>query len=213
MRGPIHHLGNLYDSYVLPKLIDKACSQPPMSALRARYVAQASGDVLEIGIGSGLNLEHYATANVNSITGIDPAAELTEIASERAERIDIPVEVLGLSGEALPAESKTFDTIVCTWTLCSIPNPYRAVDEMRRVLKPGGQLIFVEHGQSDDPKIVKWQRRVEPLWKKIGGGCHLTRRADCLIEDGGFKILQREAGYEPGPKIAAYMVHGIAQVS
>jgi SAM-dependent methyltransferase len=200
---------NLYEKYLLPKLIDAACSQPPMTDLRSRYVSQARGNVLEIGIGSGLNLQHYG-ADVTSITGVDPAAELTVKARERAERIAAPVEVLGISGESLDLDNNQFDTVVCTWTLCSIPNPYRAVDEMRRVLKPGGQLIFVEHGRSDDQKIAKWQRRVEPLWKIIGGGCHLTRRADELLMDGGFVIKAQESGYVDGPKIAAFMVHGLA---
>ncbi len=202
-------MANPYEKYVLPRLIDLACSQPPMTALRQRYLAQAGGDVLEIGIGSGLNLAHYGDA-VTSITGVDPAAELTEKARERAAAVKAPVEVLGISGEALPIDNNQFDTVVCTWTLCSIPNPYRAADEMRRVLKPGGKLIFVEHGRADEHRVVKWQRRIEPLWKLIGGGCHLTRRADELLVNAGFALTAREAGYEPGPKFAAYMVHGIA---
>lgn len=201
---------NLYEKYVLPKLIDAACSQPPMTELRSRYVSQAQGNVLEIGIGSGLNLKHYSD-QVTSITGVDPAAELTIKARERAERIDAPVEVLGISGESLDLDNNQFDSVVCTWTLCSIPNPYRAVDEMRRVLKPGGKLIFVEHGRSDEAHIAKWQRRIEPMWKKIGGGCHLTRRADELLVDGGFILTSQESGYAPGPKVAAFMVHGLAK--
>ncbi|MEM9621891.1 MAG: class I SAM-dependent methyltransferase [Pseudomonadota bacterium] len=200
---------SLYEKYILPKLIDVACSQPPMTALRQRYVQQASGDVLEIGIGSGLNLEHYADG-VRSITGIDPAAELTVKAQQRASRLSVPVDVLGVSGESLPLDNNAVDSIVCTWTLCSIPNPYRAAEEMRRVLKPGGQLIFVEHGRADDASVAKWQRRIEPLWKVIGGGCHLTRRADELLRNAGFRITQQESGYEPGPKVAAFMIHGLA---
>jgi ubiquinone/menaquinone biosynthesis C-methylase UbiE len=201
---------NLYEKYVLPKLIDAACGQPPMTELRSRYVSQATGNVLEIGIGSGLNLKHYSD-QVTSIIGVDPAAELTIKARERAERINAPVEVLGISGESLDLDNNQFDSVVCTWTLCSIPNPYRAVDEMRRVLKPGGNLIFVEHGRSDEAHIAKWQRRIEPIWKKIGGGCHLTRRADELLVDGGFTLMSQESGYAPGPKVAAFMVHGLAQ--
>lgn len=201
---------NLYEKYVLPKLIEAACSQPPMTKLRNRYVSQAEGAVLEIGIGSGLNLKHYGEA-VSSIVGVDPAAELTVKARHRAGRIKAPVEVLGISGESLDLDSNQFDCIVCTWTLCSIPNPYRAVDEMRRVLKPGGKMIFVEHGRSDEPHIAKWQHRIEPVWKIIGGGCHLTRRADELLRDGGFKIKSVDSGYVKGPKIAAFMIHGIAQ--
>jgi len=201
---------NPYEKFVLPKLIDAACSQPPMTELRSRYVSQARGEVLEIGIGSGLNLAHYGD-DVRSLTGVDPAQRLTELAQARAKDLNFPVQVLGLSGEDLDLDSQQFDTIVCTWTLCSIPNPYRAVDEMRRVLKPGGQLIFVEHGRADDARIARWQRRLEPLWKVVGGGCHLTRAADELLRDGGFKITTESRGYVPGPKIAAFMVHGIAQ--
>jgi len=203
-------MANLYDRYVLPLLIDKACAQPAMTELRGRYVSQATGRVLEIGIGSGLNLRHY-TDRVTSVTGVDPSAELTVKAKKRAEGLHMTVDMLGVSGEALPTESNAFDTVVCTWTLCSIPNPYRAVDEMRRVLKPGGKLIFVEHGRSDEAGVAKWQARIEPLWKKIGGGCHLTRRADQLLKDGGFKLDGFETNYVPGPKVAAFMLHGIAR--
>ena len=203
-------MANLYEKYVLPKLIEAACSQPPMTALRKQYVGLAEGEVLELGIGTGLNLPHYGEA-VRSITGVDPAAELTSKAQERAQQIEPKVEVLGLSGEDLPLDNNQFDTIVCTWTMCSIPNPYRAVEEMRRVLKPGGKVIFVEHGRSDEPHIAKWQRRIEPMWKVIGGGCHLTRRMDDLLEQGGFRITRKRSGYEPGPKVAAFMLHGLAQ--
>jgi len=203
-------MANLYEKYVLPKLIDKACSQPPMTDLRRRYVSQARGDVLEIGIGSGLNLRHYSS-DVRSIVGVDPSAELTDTARRRAQKISASVEVLGISGESLDLDSASFDTIVCTWTLCSIANPYRAVDEMRRVLKVDGELIFVEHGRSDEAHIAKWQRRIEPLWKKIGGGCHLTRRVDDLLRDGGFQIQSQESGYVEGPKVAAFMIHGTAR--
>lgn len=202
-------MAGFYERNILPRLIDAACSQPPMTRLRERYVSQASGRVLEIGIGSGLNLPHYGS-EVTSITGIDPAAELTAKAAERAAAIAAPVEVLGVSGEQMPCETDAFDTVVCTWTLCSIPEPELAVAEMRRVLRPGGKLLFVEHGRSDEPNIARWQRRIEPLWKKIGGGCHLTRRADELLADGGFAVSETHTGYEKGPKIAAFMIHGIA---
>ena len=201
---------NPYAKYVLPRMIEAACSQLPMTSLRRQYVGQATGDVLELGIGTGLNLEHYSD-EVRSVTGVDPAAELTEKARERAETIKPKVEVLGISGESLPIDDNQFDTVVCTWTMCSIPNPYRAVEEMRRVLKPGGDVIFVEHGRADDASVVKWQRRIEPLWKIIGGGCHLTRRMDDLLEQGGFRITRKTTGYEPGPKFAAFMMHGFAR--
>ncbi|MEM7080695.1 MAG: class I SAM-dependent methyltransferase [Pseudomonadota bacterium] len=202
-------MAGFYDRYILPRLIDKACSQPPMTRLRAQYVSQARGKVLEIGIGSGLNLAHYGEA-VASVTGVDPAEELTAKASARAGAVSMPVEVIGVSGEAIPAPSESFDTVVCTWTLCSIPNAEAAVSEMHRLLKSQGQLIFVEHGKSDDPRIARWQRRWEPLWKRIGGGCHLTRRADELLRAGGFQIERMDSGYQPGPRIAAFMLHGLA---
>ncbi len=198
-----------YERYVLPKLIEAACSQKPMRRLRERYVPRATGDVLEIGIGSGLNLAHSGD-QVRSLTGLDPAAELTGKARERAARLHRPVEVLGVSGEEIPADDARFDTLVCTWTLCSIPNVYAALREMHRVLKPGGRLLVIEHGRAPDAGVVKWQRRIEPLWKKIGGGCHLTRKADELIQDAGFLIGELDSGYEPGPRFAAFMTHGVA---
>lgn len=201
-----------YERNILPKLIDKACGQPPMTELRSRYVPRAHGKVLEIGIGSGLNLPHYTDA-VTSITGVDPSAELNAMARQRAAAINKPVNVLGVSGESIPADDQSFDTIVCTWTLCTIPNPYRAVAEMRRVLKRGGELFFVEHGRADDPGIVKWQSRIEPFWKLVAGGCHLTRRADEMLKDAGFEIIEKTTGYVPGPKIAAFMVHGVARLN
>lgn len=204
-------MANWYERHILPKIIDKACGQPPMTALRGRYVPRARGDVLEIGIGSGLNLPHYSD-EVTSITGVDPSAELNEMARERAARLNKPVNVIGVSGESLPADDNSFDSIVCTWTLCSIPNPYRAIAEMRRVLRPGGELYFVEHGRSDDAGIARWQARIEPLWKIMAGGCHLTRRADQMLADAGFAILEKTTGYVPGPKIAAFMIHGVAQL-
>jgi ubiquinone/menaquinone biosynthesis C-methylase UbiE len=199
-----------YERKILPKLIESACGQKPMRELRERYVTRAEGDVLEIGIGSGLNLPHYG-AGVTSITGLDPSAELGEKARERAERLEVPVALLQVSGEAIPADAGRFDTLVCTWTLCSIPNVYAALREMRRVLRPGGKLYFIEHGRAPEAGVEKWQRRIEPLWKKIGGGCHLTRRADELIRDAGFEIAELESGYQPGPKFAAFMMHGVAE--
>ncbi len=199
-----------YQRYVLPKLIDTACSQKPMRELRSRYVTRATGEVLEIGIGSGLNLPHYSD-QVVSITGLDPAPELTSLAEARAAERPQPVTVLQVSGEEIPADDARFDTIVCTWTLCSIPNVYAALREMRRVLKPGGHMYFIEHGRAPEPRVVSWQRRIEPLWKKIGGGCHLTRKADELIRDAGFTITELDSGYEPGPKFAAFMTHGVAK--
>lgn len=199
-----------YERKILPRLIDLACSQPPMTALRGQYVSRAHGRVLEVGIGSGLNLPHYGPT-VTSITGVDPAAELTSKAAERAQAISQTVEVLGVSGESIPAEDQSFDSVVCTWTLCSIAQPEQAVAEMFRLLKPGGELLFVEHGRSNEPSVARWQARIEPLWKRLAGGCHLTRRADALLKEGGFELTEQQVGYQPGPKVAAFMIHGVAR--
>jgi SAM-dependent methyltransferase len=199
----------LYAKYVLPKLIDTACSQPPMTDLRGRYVPRAEGRVLEIGIGSGLNLPHYSE-RATSVTGLDPAPELTSLARKRAEAAHPAVDVLEISGEEIPADDATFDTIVCTWTLCSIPNVYQAVREMYRVARPGARFYFVEHGLSPDRGVQSWQRRIEPLWKIVGGGCHLTRKSDTLIQDAGFLLEELDSGYQPGPRWATFMTHGVA---
>jgi ubiquinone/menaquinone biosynthesis C-methylase UbiE len=199
----------LYRRFVLPKLINTACALPPMMALRQRYIPLARGRVLEIGIGSGLNLKFYGE-QIESVSGLDPAAELTRIARERAHALGAVVDLLTVSGEAIPADTASYDSIVCTWTLCSIPNVYRALDEMRRVVKPDGTFIFIEHGRSPDPSVARTQRWLEPMWKPIGGGCHLTRQPDELLKGAGFVIEQLEQGYQPGPRFVAYMYHGVA---
>jgi ubiquinone/menaquinone biosynthesis C-methylase UbiE len=196
----------------LPKLINTACAMPPMMALRQRYVPAARGDVLEIGIGSGLNLKFYGPA-VTSLTGLDPAGELTDIARERAAKLGKPFDLLSVSGERIPCDTERFDTIVCTWTLCSIANARQALDEMRRVVKRDGQLIFIEHGRSPDRGVARVQDVLEPVWKIIGGGCHLTRAPLDLLGAAGFKVERSEQGYEEGPRFAAYMYHGVAAPS
>lgn len=199
-----------YQRYVLPKLIDLACAQKPMRELRGRYVPRAHGAVLEIGIGSGHNLPHYGSA-VTSVTGLDPAAELTRMARDRAAGLSVPVRMLHVSGEQIPAGDATFDSVVCTWTLCSIPNVYAALREIRRVLKAGGHLYFIEHGLAPERRVARWQHRLEPLWKPLAGGCHLTRRADELIRESGLRIIELDHGYQPGPKVAAFTTHGVAE--
>ncbi len=198
----------VYAKYVLPRLIDLACGQKPMAKLRRQYVPKAKGRVLEIGIGSGHNLAHYQ--DVQAIVGLDPAPELTRMAQRRAAEAGVDVQILQASGEQIPAQDGEFDAIVCTWTLCSIPNVGQALGEMRRVLKAGGRFHFIEHGLSPDPRVVRWQRAIEPVWKRIGGGCHLTRQPDALLRKAGFELLEANAGYQPGPKWAAYMTHGVA---
>lgn len=199
----------IYSNYVLPHLIDKVCAQKSMSELRANFVPRAVGHVLEIGLGSGHNLEHY-TESVTRVTAIDPAAEVTDLAQERMATAIAPVELLNTSAEEIPFEYNTFDTVVSTWTLCSIPDVSRALAEIRRVIKPGGQFIFIEHGASPDAKVARWQHRIEPTWKHFGGGCHLTRNAALLIKAAGFDIPDVESGYYSGPRWVSYTYRGIA---
>jgi ubiquinone/menaquinone biosynthesis C-methylase UbiE len=200
----------VYSSYVLPRIIDKVCAQANMAELRTNYVPRATGNVLEIGLGSGHNLEHY-TESVIKVTAIDPAEEVTDLAQERIATAVPPVQLLNTSAEKIPFESDTFDTVVSTWTLCSIPDVTSVLAEIRRVIKPGGQFIFIEHGASPEEKIVRWQQRIEPAWKFCGGGCHLTRNAPQLIEAAGFRLPELEAGYFSGPRWVSYTYRGVAR--
>jgi len=180
---------------------------------RERVIAGAEGRVLEIGIGAGANLKCYP-ASVKEIIGLEPSARLISMArhaaAQSADRI-AAVNFMEASAEAIPLEPGTVDTVVMTWTLCSIPAPLQALREMRRVLKPGGQLLFVEHGQSPDGSVKKWQDRLTPLWKRIAGGCHLNRPISKLLEDAGFHVTHLTTGYmKHGPKPMTFLYEGIA---
>ena len=202
----------LYARHVLPKLIDAACAQKPMSELRAYYVPRLRGRVLEIGFGTGHNLKHYASGDAapESLHALEPARDIVALASARIAQAPFPVEVLASSAEDIPAEHGAFDAVLCTWTLCSIPNVHRALAELRRVLKARGLLVFIEHGASPDRKWLRWQRRLEPAWKCIAGGCHLARQPDRLIADAGFRIGELATSYLPGPKFATFTYRGTA---
>jgi len=165
--------------------------------------------VLEIGVGSGLNLPLYGAA-VERVCGIDPSPELLGRASGRMADARVPVSLVRASAEQLPFAEGAFDSVVMTWTLCSIPNPSTALSEMRRVLNSNGRLVFVEHGLSPEPRIVRWQRRLTPFWKRIGGGCHLDRKMDDLIRAAGFRVDALETGYMRGPKPWTFMYQGTA---
>jgi SAM-dependent methyltransferase len=188
---------SLYERLVLPKLLKCACSAPPIAKQRAKVVPQASGKVLELGIGMGLNLSFYDPAKVESVTGVDPAPELREIAlaAPRPEGLDVRVD--DGTAEALPFADASFDCVVCTFTLCSVQQPARALAEARRVLKPGGRFLFCEHGLAPDDGVVRWQRRIEPVWKRIAGGCHLTRPVARAIADAGFTMVRTDTMYLP----------------
>lgn len=199
---------SFYADRVLPHLINLAMRQKNLAAYRSRLVASAEGRVLEIGIGSGLNLPFYGAA-VSEVVGIDPSGPLLRMASERAARA-MPVKLVEGSAEAIPLQDGSFDTVVTTWSLCSIPDVPAALSEIRRVLKPTGVLLFVEHGRSPDETVARWQDRITPVWKPIAGGCHLNRPVDTLIRLSGFGLSELQAGYMPGPKPFTFMYEGRA---
>ena len=176
---------------------------------RERLLSHAQGRVLEIGIGSGLNLPLYGS-HVNEIIGLEPAKRLMAMAQRPAARSRVPVTLIAGSAEAIPFDDKGFDTVVTTWTLCSIPNAIRALQEMRRVLNAAGQLLFVEHGLAPEERVQKWQHRLTPVWKRIGGGCHLNRPIRALIESAGFRVARLETGYAKGPKPMTFFYEGSA---
>jgi ubiquinone/menaquinone biosynthesis C-methylase UbiE len=180
-----------------------------LDAYRRRTIRAASGVVLEIGAGSGQNLPFYRSA-VDHVCAIDPSAELPRLARNRIADVPMAVSLVRGSAEQLPFADSVFDTIATTWTLCSIPNPVAALIEMRRVLKPVGNLVFVEHGLSPESRVARWQHRFTPCWKRIAGGCHLDRKIDDLIRAAGFRLSDIETRYIDGPKLMTFMYHGQA---
>jgi ubiquinone/menaquinone biosynthesis C-methylase UbiE len=199
----------LYRKFVLPHLIDLSMKEPALTQCRSEIIPRATGRVLEVGIGSGLNFPFYG-AGVSYVWGLDPSAELLAMARSKAAALPYRVELLCGSAEDLPLDSASADTVVLTWTLCSIPNPSRALHELRRVLKPGGSVIFAEHGLAPDPTTRTWQGRLNPLWKRIAGGCNMNRKIDELIVSAGFSLKELRTSYFPGPRILTYTYQGIA---
>jgi ubiquinone/menaquinone biosynthesis C-methylase UbiE len=199
---------NFYARHILPRLIDLAMRNPESRRLREVWIPQASGEVLEVGMGSGLNLAFYSP-QARRIYGVDPSLELQRMARTRAGSINVEF-LLQTAEEPLPLENASIDTIVLTWTLCSIANPPKALEEMKRVLKASGRLIFVEHGRSPDSGVVAWQDRLTPMWKRLAGGCHLNRRVDAIIKEAGFQISDLKTEYLPGPRPMTYTYQGAA---
>ena len=201
----------LYSKWILPPLLQLAMGQKDLRAYRQRVVPAARGWILEIGIGSGLNLPYYGR-DVTGVIGIDPSPELLRMAEAKARSAAFPVELVNRSAEEIPLADASVDTVVMTWTLCSIPNPAAALREMRRVLKPTGALLFAEHGLSPDPGVAAWQHRLTPLWKRIGGGCHLDRDIDDLVRSAGWELDALETGYmRRGPRPMTFMYEGRAR--
>ncbi len=201
----------LWDRFVLPRLIEISMRQPPIMRQRGKVVPKAAGRVLEIGVGSGLNLAFYDRDRLERLWAVEPSRELAPQARQRAKEIGLPFELLEVGAEAIPLDDGSIDAVVTTYTLCTIPEIARALSEMRRVLRPDGALHFVEHGRAPDPGVARWQRRIEPLWKKIAGGCHLTRDVPSLLAEADFKIETLDSMYLPGPRIATWNTWGVAR--
>ncbi|MGM0633870.1 MAG: class I SAM-dependent methyltransferase [Pseudomonadota bacterium] len=202
---------SLYSERILPHLIDRACSLGQVMKRRSQIVPRARGRVLEVGMGSGINLPLYDPNRVELVYGLEPSAGMRRKAQPALERSPVAVEWLDLPGEEVPLDDDSVDTVLLTFTLCTIPDWRRALQQMQRVLKPGGQLLFVEHGRSPEPRISRWQQRITPVWKPLAGGCHLDRPIDRMIREGGFDITELEADYLPrAPRIAAWIYQGCA---
>ena len=202
---------SLYEKYILPHLIGCACCSNPIMKQREKVVPAAQGRVLEVGMGAGPNLRFYDPDKVTHLWGLEPSAGMRRKAERNVAASPVAVEFIDLPGEEIPLDDNSVDTVVLTYTLCTIPEAVTALQGMRRVLKPGGKLLFCEHGLAPDEGVAKWQRRIEPVWKPIAGGCHLTRDIPDLIRQGGFQIETMEEAYIPGTlKVSAYDYWGSA---
>ena len=200
-----------YQDQIVPLLINWSMRQKNLAAYRARIIPAAEGRVLEIGIGSGLNLPFYSR-NVARVIGLEPSPRLLAMARQVERTGNGSVEFIEGSAEAIPLQDASVDAVVTTWTLCSIPDALRALRDMRRVLRPSGRLLFVEHGLAPDPNVIWWQDRLTPVWKRLGGGCHLNRAIGTLIEGAGFQFDRLQTGYMRGPKPMTFMYEGSARL-
>ena len=203
-----------YDRYLLPPLLEMAMSAKPIRYQRRKVVPLAEGRVLEIGIGAGQNLPFYDPAKVTHLWGLEPSPEMRARTQKKIGELKFPFEFLDLKAEEIPLEDKAVDTVLVTYTLCTIPDVGRALKGMRRVLKPGGRLIFCEHGEAPDLSVRKWQDWMTPAWKKIAGGCHVGRPIPQLIREGGFTVEKMETMYLPStPKPLGYNYWGTAKAT
>ena len=200
----------LYSKYVLPRVVHLACSARPKMRQREKLVPLASGRVLEVGMGSGLNLSFYDARRVTKVWGLEPSPEMSKMASAAVEAVAFDVEFVSAGGEQIPLDSESFDTALMTFTLCTIPDAERALREIARVLKQGGQLLFCEHGAAPDAGVRRWQNRINPLWRRLAGGCHLNRDIPGLIRRGGFEITRMDTMYIPGWRPASFNYWGAA---
>ena len=200
----------LYGKYVLPRVVHLACSARPNMRQREKLVPLASGRVLEVGMGSGLNLPFYDARRVTKVWGLEPSPEMSKMASAAVEAVAFDLEFVSAGGEQIPLDSESFDTVLMTFTLCTIPDAERALREIARVLKRGGQLLFCEHGAAPDAGVRRWQNRINPLWRRLAGGCHLNRDIPGLIRRGGFEITRMDTMYIPGWRPASFNYWGAA---
>lgn len=200
----------LYDRYVLPRVINLACSSKPNTKQRQKIVPLAEGNVLEIGMGSGLNLSFYDPEKVQKVWGLEPSEGMRQLARRNMAGKDLDLEMIDLPGERIPLEDDTMDTVVVTYTLCTIPDIEAALHGMKRVLRPGGKLLFCEHGIAPDAGVRKWQNRINPAWRKLAGGCNLNRDIPAILETSGFEVIDDQRMYIPGVKFLSYNYWGTA---
>jgi ubiquinone/menaquinone biosynthesis C-methylase UbiE len=203
---------SFYEERVLPHLINLACSTNPNRKQREKIVPLATGDVLEIGFGSGLNLPFYDRQKVRKVWGLEPSAGMRRKAQPMVDASELDVEFVDLPGETIPLESNSVDTVLVTYTLCTISDAILALEGMRRVLKPGGSLLFCEHGIAPDESVRRWQHRLNPPWSRFAGGCNMNRDIPALIRKSGFEITVDERMYIPGARILSYNYWGTAKV-
>jgi ubiquinone/menaquinone biosynthesis C-methylase UbiE len=200
----------LYDRHILPRIINFACSSSPNMKQREKVVPLAEGEVLEIGMGSGLNLPYYDTGKVRKVWGLEPSEGMRQLARKKLEGSKLEVEMIDLLGEEIPLESNSIDTVVLMYTLCTIPDAPTALRGMQRVLRPGGKLLFCEHGLAPDTGVRRWQNRINPTWRRLSGGCNLNRDIPRLLEASGFRVVVDERMYIPGLRFLSYNYWGTA---
>lgn len=201
-----------YEDKILPRLINVACSTRPTRRQREKIVPRAKGDVLEIGFGSGLNLPYYDRARVRRIWGLEPSDGMRRLAGDAIRRGSLEVELIDLPGEDIPLDDNSVDTVLVTYTLCTIPAVGEALEGIRRVLKPRGELLYCEHGKAPDPGVLKWQERLNPVWRRFSGGCNIQRDIPAILDRSGFLVDDDNRMYLPGLKALSYNYWGAARI-
>ncbi|MGN6721378.1 MAG: class I SAM-dependent methyltransferase [Marmoricola sp.] len=197
----------LWEERVVPVIVDKACGTGPIHKERALVCAPLSGRVLEVGFGSGHNITHYPSS-VTSVAAVEPSDRGWHLSQSRRQQTTLPIQRIGLDGQALTEEDNSCDSALVTFSLCTIPDPVRALQETARVLRPGGVLAFLEHGLAPEASVAKWQRRLDPVERRVAGGCELSRDIPVLVREAGFEIIELEEKYLPGPAFAKPWMHG-----